>query len=118
MFDERSESTGMNHTSAESLNHGGENAKKNDFELVKPLPRNLHVYPAKFDEFSRQSFTFSKLIIFSVKGHEVLKNLSKVKSKTFDFTGENDKFNQGNKERGLARDDGLRRFVAGAGIVP
>ena len=27
MFDERSESTGMNHTSAESLNHGGENAK-------------------------------------------------------------------------------------------
>ena len=92
--------------------------QKNDFELVKPLPRNLHVYPAKFDEFSRQSFTFSKLIIFSVKGHEVLKNLSKVKSKTFDFTGETDKLNQGNKERGLARDDGLRRFVAGAGIVP
>ena len=117
MFDERSESTDMNHTSAESLNHGGENAK-NDFELVKPLPRKLHVFPEKFDEFSRQSFTFSKLIIFSVKGHEVLKNLSKVKSKTFDFTGENDKFNQGNKERGLARDDGLRRFVAGAGIVP
>ena len=75
--------------------------KKNDFELVKPLPRNLHVYPAKFDEFSQQSFTFSKLIIFSVKGHEVLKNLSKVKSKTFYFTGENDKFNQGNKERGM-----------------
>ena len=75
--------------------------QKTDFELVKPLPRNLHVYPAKFDEFSRQSFTFSKLIIFSVKGHEVLKNLSKVKSKTFYFTGENDKFNQGNKERGM-----------------
>ena len=92
--------------------------QKNDFELVKPLPRNLHVYPAKFDEFSWQSFTFSKLIIFSVKGHEVLKNLSKVKSKTFDFTGENDKFNQGNKERGLARDDGLRRLVTGAGMVP
>ena len=65
--------------------------QKTDFDLVKPLPRKLHVFPAKFDEFSWQSFTFSKLIIFSVKGHEVLKNLSKVKSKTFDFTGENDK---------------------------
>ena len=75
--------------------------QKNDFEFVKPLPRNLHVFPAKFDEFSRQSFTFSKLIIFSVKGHEVLKNLSKVKSKTFDFTGENGKFTQDNKERGM-----------------
>ena len=28
MFDERSESTHTNHISAESLNHGGENAKK------------------------------------------------------------------------------------------
>ena len=83
--------------------------QKTDFELVKPLPRNLHVYPAKFDEFSRQSFTFSKLIIFSVKGHEVLKNLSKVKSKTFDFTGENNKFNQGNKERGMT--DSLHRMT-------
>ena len=87
--------------------------QKNDFEFVKPLPRNLHVFPAKFDEFSGQSFTFSKLIIFSVKGHEVLKNLSKVNLLTSLA-----RFNQGNKERGLARDDGLRRFVAGAGIVP
>ena len=58
MFDEPSESTDMNHTSAESLNHGGENAKKpilnwsNHFrEICMFIQQNLMNFHGKVSLF-------------------------------------------------------------------
>ena len=100
MFDERSESTGMNHTSAESLNHSRENAK-NWFWIGQTTSEKFACFSSKIWWIFTAKFHFFKTdYIFRQRAWSLEKPF-KSESKTFDFTGENDKFNQGNKERGM-----------------
>ena len=76
MFDERSETTDMNHTSAESWNYGGENAKKPILNLSIHWRVICMFVGSKIDEISWQNLTFSKMSKFSAKRHESLKRLA------------------------------------------
>ena len=75
MFDQRSETTDINHTSAESWNYGGENAK-NRFWICQPIEEEFVCSWAQNWWNFKAKTHFSKMSKFSAKRHESLKRLA------------------------------------------